>query len=420
MQPRPDRLDVFYGSELVGSVHDSAPLAFEYAPGWLTGPQRMTLAAIALQAGRQATPHVQAFFENLLPEGELRDYLAAQRKASTLFSLLLEVAGDTAGAYVLVAPGQTPEPSRYEATTWEAIAAILARRSASAIDIHAQGARISLAGAQDKTSIALFDDGVPRLPSGTSPSTHILKPNIRRLAKVWHSAANETIVMRAAALSGLPTAEVFYEPHTKSCVVRRFDRPLRADGALARLVQYDLCQLAGTLSARKYEKEGAPGLAACAELIRRYSTQSAVDLRHLVRWVFFNLYVGNNDSHAKNLSIYSLPGRGVTLTPFYDLMCTRLYPGLSPEFAFAIGGEVRPGEMTADNLVLMARQLGMQPRFLARQAQEMAERLTSAVGQAGQEVAPALSPSAQTLADRLVRFISSSTKKLAARLTGAR
>ena len=73
-----------------------------------------------------------------------------------------------------------------------------------------------------------------------------------------------------------------------------------------------------------------------AELIRRYSTQPAVDLRHLVRWVFFNLYVGNTDSHAKNLSIYSVPGQGVKLTPFYDLMCTRLYPGLSPEFAFAI------------------------------------------------------------------------------------
>jgi len=110
-----------------------------------------------------------------------------------------------------------------------------------------------------------------------------------------------------------------------------------------------------------YEKEGGPGLAACAELIRLYSAQPAVDLRHLVRWVFFNLYVGNNDSHAKNLSTCSVPCHGVTLTPFYDLMCTRLYPGLPPEFAFAIGGEVRPGEMGATHLALMARQLGMQP-----------------------------------------------------------
>ena len=330
------------------------------------------------------------------------------------------MAGDTAGAFVLVAPGQAPQAPRYEATTWQAIAAALAGRSASAIDIHEPGARISLAGAQDKTSIALFDDGVPRLPKGTSPSTHILKPNIKRLAKVWHSAANEAIVMRAAALAGLPTAEVFYEPHTEACVVRRFDRQWRADGTLSRLVQYDLCQLAGTLSDRKYEKEGGPGLAACADLIRRYSTQPAVDLRHLVRWVFFNLCVGNNDSHAKNLSIYSLPGQGATLTPFYDLMCTRLYPGLSPEFAFAIGGEVRPGEIGAEHLALVARQLGMQPRFLAQQAQEMAERVPGAVNSAVQAIAPALTPSALTLAERLERFIASTTKKLAARLTAAR
>lgn len=420
IQPRPDRLDVYCGSDLVGAVHDSAPLAFEYAPGWLRGAQRMTLAAIPLQSGRQASPEVLAFFENLLPEGDLRDYLAAQRKASTLFSLLLEVAGDTAGAFVLVSPGQTPEPPRYEATTWEAIAAILAKRSAFVIDIHEPGARISLAGAQDKTSIALFDDGVPRLPKGTSPSTHILKPNIRRLARVWHSAANEAVVMRAALLAGLPTAEVFYEPHTQACVVRRFDRQLRLDGLLSRLVQYDLCQLAGTVSQRKYEKEGGPGLVACAELIRRYSTQPAVDLRHLVRWVFFNLYVGNNDSHAKNLSIYSAPGQGTTLTPFYDLMCTRLYPGLSPEFAFAIGGEIRPGEMTAEHMTRMARQLGMQPRFLAQQAREMAERLPAAVEQAVQAIAPYLKPSALTLAERLERFIASTTKKLATRLTAAR
>ena len=417
---RPDRLDVYYGDALVGFVHDTEPLAFEYAPAWLSGPERMALAAIRRQAGRQATREVQAFFENLLPEGELRDYLAAQRKASTLFSLLLEVAGDNAGAFVLVAHGHTPAAPRYEATTWEALAATLAKRSASAIDIHGQGARISLAGAQDKATIALFSDGIPQLPSGTSPSSHILKPDIRRLAKVWHSAANEAIVMRAASHCGLPTAEVFYEPRTASCVVRRFDRQLRHDGTLARLVQYDLCQLEGTLSERKYEKEGGPALATCAALVRRYSSQPAVDLRHLLRWVFFNLYVGNHDSHAKNLSIYSAPGQGVMLTPFYDLMSTRLYPGLSQEFALAIGGEFRPGELTADHLVRMARQLGMQPRFVAQQAREMAERVPPAVHQAATDMAPVLSRSAQSMAERLERFVASSTKKLARRLAAVR
>ncbi len=141
---------------------------------------------------------------------------------------------------------------------------------------------------------------------------------------------------------------------------------------------------------------------------------------HLVRWTFFNLYAGNHDGHAKNLSLYSVPGHGVTLAPFYDLMCTRLYPGLSTEFAFAIGGEVRPGEMTGDHLARMAGELGMQPRFLAREAADMADRVPDAIARAAREVAPVLTPAARTLAGRLERHVTSTTKRLATRLTTAR
>jgi len=413
---RPDRLDVYAGEDLVGSVHDESPLAFEYAAVWLERAEPMPLAAIALQSGRHASAQVQAFFENLLPEGELRQYIAEQKKASTLFSMLLEVAGDTAGGFVILPAGQMPLPPMYEPTTWAAMAAVLGKKSASALDLKEGGARISLAGAQDKTSIALFDDGVPMLPKGTSPSTHILKPDIKRLAKVWHSAANETITMLASAKCGLPTAEVFYEPLTQSCVVRRFDRVARPDGSLGRLIQYDLCQLAGTVSEKKYEKEGGPGIAQCTELIRQYSTQPALDLRHLVGWIFFNLYVGNNDSHAKNLSIYRVPGQGVRLTPFYDLMCTRLYPGLSPEFAFAIGGETHPGAMTREHIPDLARQLGMRPQFIQKIARDLTEQLPEAIAQSVRDVQPLLSPSAKALADRLEKFVVSTTHKAAARL----
>ena len=416
MTARTERLDVYFGAELVGTIHDASPVAFEYTLSWLERAERMAIAAIPLQPGRSDAQEVQAFFENLLPEGELRHYLAERRKASTLFSLLLEVAGDTAGGFVIVPGGEVPARPSYRATSWKAIAALLGKTSAAAIDIQVGDARVSLAGAQDKTSIALFDDGVPRLPQGTSPSTHILKPDIRRLAKVWHSAANETLVMRAAAHCGLPTAEVFYEPHTQSCLVRRFDRMARPDGTLARLVQYDLCQLAGLASEKKYEKEGGPDLARCAALIRRYSAQPAVDLRHFVGWILFNLYVGNNDSHAKNLSLYNLPGHGVALAPFYDLMCTRLYPGLSAEFAFSIGGEFKPGSMNQEHLVALAAQLGMRPQFLAQQAADLAHRLPAALEQAVHEVKPDLPHSAWALVAKLRQFVRSTTKKAAARL----
>ena len=414
--PLSGNLDVYYGDELVGTIADTAPLTFEYSPGWLGRASPMAVAAIPLAPGPNDSTAVPAFFENLLPEGELRQYLAQQRKASTLFSMLREVAGDTAGGFVIVAGGQQPVAPAYQATTWEKLAGLLGNQSASALDVRGRDARISLAGAQDKVSIALFDDGVPHLTRGTAPSTHILKPDIRRLAKVWHSAANESIVMLTAAHCGLPTAQVFYEPHTQACAVRRFDRVTRPDGTLGRLVQYDLCQLAGTLSAKKYEKEGGPGIAACADLIRAYSSQPALDLRHFVSWILFNLYVGNNDSHAKNLAMVEVPGQGVTLAPFYDLMCTRLYPGLSSEFAFTVGGETKPGAVTREHLDAMAAELRMRPQFIARRARELAEGVPAAVEQALHTVSPSLSPGAKVLAARLKRFVLSSTARTVARV----
>ena len=144
-------LDAFYGEKPAGTLYDSTPLAFEYSTAWLKRASRVAVAAIPLMAGRNDSAAVQAFYENLLPEGEQRQYLAEQNKASTLFSLLREVAGDTAGGFVIVPGGQAPRAATNEAATWEALAALLRRKSASAIDINGRGARISLAGAQDKT-----------------------------------------------------------------------------------------------------------------------------------------------------------------------------------------------------------------------------------------------------------------------------
>lgn len=413
---RPTALEVFYGTERVGTVHDTAPLSFMYTPSWLSREDAFALSVIPLQPGATDAPHVQAFFENLLPEGDLRVYLAERRKASTLFSLLLEVAGDTAGAFVMLPRGQAPEPPTYGPTTWEALARTIKTRSAAAIQIEGdKGARISLAGAQDKASIALFDGQLPSLPRGSAPSTHILKPDIRRLAKVRASAANEAIVMRTAAHCGLNTARVFLEPHTQACIVERFDRFLHPDGTLGRLVQYDFCQIAGLASERKYEKEGGPGVAQCAQIIRQHSARAAPDLQAFVQWLFFNLFVGNNDSHAKNLSIYQRPGEGMRLTPFYDLMCTRIYPGLSRAFAFNIGGEVLPGNMGHAQLEGLAAQLGMGATYLRSTALSLAARIPDAIDKAAQEIAPALTNSGQVFAQKLALEVKSITQRVAAR-----
>lgn len=60
MAARPTQLDLYLGTDQMGSLYDTEPPQFAYVDAWLARPQPTA---------------VQAFFENLLPEGELRDYL---------------------------------------------------------------------------------------------------------------------------------------------------------------------------------------------------------------------------------------------------------------------------------------------------------------------------------------------------------
>lgn len=415
MVARATCLDVYFESDLVGRVFDENPLGFEYSVDWLSS-KALQIANIALKSGKSNEASVTSFFENLLPEGALRSYLFAAKKASTLFGLLHAVAGDTAGGFVLLPTGTLPQPPRYQTTSWAQLGKDLRTQAASAINLKSKGARISLAGAQDKVSIALFPDGIPRLGVGTSPSTHIVKPDIKRIEGVWASAVNETLVMRTARACGLQVAHVFYEPHTRSCVVERFDRFLRPGGAVGRILQYDLCQLSSYSSERKYEAEGGPSLKDCADLIRKFSTVPAVDLKRLVTWVFFNLFTGNNDSHAKNLSIYSPLGGGVRLTPFYDLMCTRIYPGLSQNFAFAIGDATLPGAMEHHHVVAMANALNMRPQFVQRIGLELAAKVPVAASAAAASMGDVLHKGDDVMAQRLVKYLEKTTRQTAKRL----
>jgi len=41
----------------------------------------------------------------------------------------------------------------------------------------------------------------------------------------------------------------------------------------------------------------------CYEQVRSLSSNPILDCEKLLNWLFFNLLIGNNDSHAKNISI---------------------------------------------------------------------------------------------------------------------
>ena len=95
------------------------------------------------------------------------------------------------------------------------------------------------------------------------------------------------------------------------------------------------------ISGQKYEREGGPGLQQCFTLVREKSVLPTQDVSRLLDWVIFNYLIGNADAHAKNISLL-LTQQGPLLAPFYDLLCTAIYDGLTDKLAMKIGGKDDP------------------------------------------------------------------------------
>lgn len=416
---RPAALSVFGPEGRIGTLYPDEPLSFAYSSEWLAAPAATPLHPdIPLATGRIDSPFVAAFFENLLPEGDQRKLISTREKVSSVYGLLWKVGGESAGSVVLLPEGEEPQAPVYQRLTWNQVDALAhaATRSEEreAIERAAKDLpkpRMSLSGAQHKLLLFLDRDGTPCRPMGSSPSTHILKPDIvRNDINIFASAANETITMLLAKECGLPTAHVVYQAETQACLITRYDRERLHDGYVRRVWQADFCQLLGIQSDVKYEQDGGPGFKDCFDLLKR-STQPAQDQRDLLRWLFFNLCTGNNDSHAKNLSMIAT-GRGMRLAPFYDLMCTRVYSGLGHRFAFSIAGETDPGKLGTEHFTELARQLAIGPRYVLKTARDMATAVETNVPAAAEQVLPFLAPSQRILAERII----DKTRSLARRL----
>jgi serine/threonine-protein kinase HipA len=118
----------------------------------------------------------------------------------------------------------------------------------------------------------------------------------------------------------------------------------------------------------------SPTLLRCLQLLKENGVP-AQDTKRFIQWIFFNMYVGNNDSHAKNLSIYFPSEEGARLTPFYDLLSTSIYSGLSNNFVFRIGGENKPSKIGRNQLIAMSEELGFKSNYVLKLGEELSNKL---------------------------------------------
>ncbi len=183
--------------------------------------------------------------------------------------------------------------------------------------------RISLAGAQEKTALLYWDD-MWHVPHGVTATTHLLKPEIGKLPNgidLSNSIENEHLCMRLAAAFGLPIARTEIQEFSgrRALVVERFDRRWARDDRLLRLPQEDCCQALSVPPTRKYEPDGGPGMRQILDLLKASDEPEGDRTIFLKAQIVFWL-LGATDGHAKNFSIFLLPGGRFRLTPLYDVM----------------------------------------------------------------------------------------------------
>ena len=374
MSEQEPALDVYLRNRLVGRLwlDERRRFVFQYEGEWVRDPHATPLSlSLPLKTEPYTDDSARPFFANLLPEGEIRRLIAQRFGLSEKndFALLEQIGGECAGAVSLLLQGESPDESRsYEELAEEDLHRIITELPRRPLLAGEKGIRLSLAGAQNKLPVYMEGDKV-FIAGGNSPSTHILKPPIPGFEG---TVENEAFCMTLAGRVGLPVPAVSIRKQLDTLfVAERYDRKKDPGGGILRLHQEDFCQALGILPDQKYESEGGPKLSQCFLLLRDNSTRPAADRRTLLSWLIFNIIIGNADAHAKNLAILYAE-RGPRLAPFYDLLCTQVYPDLTEKYAMKIGGENRPDWLQLRHWERLTDELSLKKRFVLDRIQQMA------------------------------------------------
>lgn len=357
---------------------------FEYDPAWITTgfdlSPHLPRKVGKIVDGATSRP-VQWFFDNLLPEEQARDLLAADAKipAADAFGLLAYYGRESAGAITLRAPGEALGRSGYVALSDAELSDRIKKLPKQSL---AAGApkRMSLAGAQHKMAVSVVD-GSLFFPEGETPSTHLLKPDhVDR--EIWpNSVANEYFTMRLADVMGLrvPAVQMRYVPQPVY-LIERFDRE-QVGQETRRLHIIDACQLLGLDRTFKYQQATVQTFAS----IIGQCTNRARARRDLASWVLFNLLTGNADAHLKNLSFH-VDAEGIQLAPFYDLVSTESYhtaPGSNPQWprtplSTRIGDAATFAQVDAQKYTEFAEALGLTRTAIKRLIADYTGRIEAA------------------------------------------
>ena len=424
-----DSLSVLLEDRVAGTLTrlPGGRLRFDYDEDYRGRQDAVPLSlSMPTQVRSHADRIVSAWLWGLLPDNDAvlarwaRQFHAS---ASSPFSLLATPIGeDCAGAVRFVAPDEAEKLlQRGGDVTWlteDEVAQRLRELKADSTAWLGQSftGQFSLAGAQAKTAL-LFQGGRWGVPSGATPTSHILKPAV---AGLDDHDLNEHLCLDAARRAGLIVARtsVAHFGDESAIVVDRYDR-VQLDDQIVRVHQEDLCQALGVPPRQKYQNEGGPGPTQIVELLRSAMPARAADdaVWRFIDALAWNWLIAGTDAHAKNYSLL-LAGNDVRLAPLYDVASALPYGTHEKKLRLAmkLGGHYdvytyrNPWPRTA-------RELGVDTDALIDRVSALAARTPEAFAHAA--AAPNVSELKRELAPRLVDLVSERVNRCVALLKAA-
>lgn len=329
-------LQVLINNRLVGHLEKAASGAtsFSYAEEWLAWGHRFAVSlSLPLTPQTYRGAPVAAVFDNLLPDRDAVRRRVAERmgaRGTDYFSLLEAIGRDCVGAMQFLPEGSIDAGLagiEGEPVSDDEIEAMLADLTQAPLGVdREQEFRISVAGAQEKTAL-LRIDGQWHRPVGTTPTTHILKPQLGQIPSadgmidMSNSVDNEHYCLKLMEAFGLSVAqtEIVTFGQRRVLVVERFDRHWRSANQILRLPQEDCCQALRLPPTLKYQSDGGPSASDILGLLRGADDPKQDQQDFFKSQIIFWL-IGATDGHAKNFSVFLKPGGRFSLTPFYDVL----------------------------------------------------------------------------------------------------
>ena len=404
-------LQVLINNRLCGRLEKQAggAISFQYDRDWLDWAPTFPISlSLPLQTAAWRGAPVAAVFDNLLPDNAHVRRQVAERTGANgadVFSLLEQIGRDCVGAMQFLPEGEQADglpPIQGTPLSDGEIETLLANLPRAPLGIDPdQEFRISVAGAQEKTAL-LRHNGQWLRPIGTTPTTHILKPQLGEIRTssgiidLSDSVENEHYCLPLLEGFGLPVAntEIATFGARKVLVVERFDRRQSGD-RLLRLPQEDFCQALSFPSTQKYQKDGGPSAAALMAKLQEsddpLSDQAKVLKSQIIFWL-----IGATDGHAKNFSLFLGPHGRFALTPFYDVLSAQ--PAFDAKsiphkhYTLAMSAGAKPHYKILDvhgrHFVETAKAAGLGPTIIRTAIKEVIEAAPKAAARAIERMSP--------------------------------